>query len=364
MRRLSFEYRITILYLLIGGLWILFSDKILLSLISDSYLLTSIQIYKGWFFVTVTSILLFVFLKKHLRKLSIIQQELKKHKGNLEILVNEKTKKLQETNETLKTAHAELLQKNNLINEKNHELEETLRVLNETQAQLIHSEKMASLGTLTAGVAHEINNPLNYIMGAYVALTKYFSLHPGKDEDKISKTLNIISIGINKASDIVKSLSLFSRQNLKLDEKCDIHFILDNCLKMINYYVKDRIEIKKVYCSDTIIVNGNIGKLHQVFINILTNSYQAIIEAGFIKIITVKKDYNVEIIIEDNGIGISELNLSKITEPFFTTKEPGQGTGLGLSLAYSIIKEHQGDIIFKSKIDYGTTVIISLPYST
>jgi signal transduction histidine kinase len=130
---------------------------------------------------------------------------------------------------------------------------------------------------------------------------------------------------------------------------------------MLNNQLKDRIEVQKKFTNEAFKVYGNVGKLHQVFINILSNSIQAIDKNGSISISTYKQKKTIVIEIVDSGSGISKENLSKITDPFFTTKDPGKGTGLGLSIAYSIIQDHKGTIEFQSEINSGTTVIISLP---
>lgn len=243
----------------------------------------------------------------------------------------------------------------------NEELEFTMKELKEAQSQLIQTEKMASLGVLTAGVAHEINNPLNYIMGGYVGLDNYFADKGEIDNKNIPILLSSIKIGIDRASGIVNALGQFSRGNNSISEICDIHNIIDNSLVMLQSQFKNRIDITKKYTSNSTLLRGNVGKLHQVFNNILTNSIQAIENCGSISIFTYNIDNSLCIEIADTGYGISEENISKITDPFFTTKEPGAGTGLGLSIVYSIIQEHNGELDFKSEVNKGTTVKIKLP---
>lgn len=136
---------------------------------------------------------------------------------------------------------------------------------------------------------------------------------------------------------------------------------IDNCLVILHNQYKNRISIHKQYEEAGLIVKGNSGKLHQVFTNILTNSIQAIEESGRISITTQKDEENVLILISDNGCGIKEENLSKIMDPFFTTKDPSKGTGLGLSITHSIISEHKGQLLFESEFGKGTTAKITLP---
>lgn len=241
------------------------------------------------------------------------------------------------------------------------EREEALNNLKETQSQLIQSEKMASLGTLTAGVAHEINNPLNYIMGGYRAISDHISENEDIRIDELIEYLRWIKTGGDRASDIVKSLNQFSRSNDEKNEKCNIHIIIEDCILVLQHNHKDRIQIVRNFHADDPMILGNSGKLHQVILNILSNAIDAIVEEGKVSIQTKSTDSKVEVIIEDNGCGISDENIERIADPFFTTKPPGVGTGLGLSIAKSIISDHDGELNFQSEINKGTTLSIILP---
>jgi len=359
MKNLKFEYRITLAYMFIGGLWILFSDRLLhFFLIDNLDLEMKFQTYKGWFYILVTALLFFLFVKKHLERLRDTEAELKNHKDNLQELVNEKTVDLGELNQKLNSTNQELLQKSNLITRQNRELTETLDSLKKTQSKLIQTDKMASLGTFTAGVAHEINNPLNFIMGAYNGLEDYFNEYGSKDQQVTDFLLTSIKTGIERATGIVHGLNEFSRDNKDFNEDCDIHAILDNCLMMLHNQTDVRIEIIKKYSDQGIVITGNIGKLHQAFINILNNSIQAIKDKGRIEIVTEKNERNVTVQILDTGYGINGKDIKKIIEPFFTTKAPGEGTGLGLSITYSIIQDHKGTISFESEVGKWTKAFI------
>lgn len=299
---------------------------------------------------------------------SQLHKDLKKYNDNLEQLVAERTFELETTNEELRAANEELYSKNELILEKNkivqeqkNEIEIALNNLKTTQAQLIQSEKMASLGILTAGVAHEINNPLNYIMGGYVGLTNELEINNIKAGDRVSAFLNGIKTGIDRAADIVKGLNQLSRNNDVYDEECDIHAILENCLTILHNKYKSHIKIHRNYEEDISIVQGNTGKLHQVFINVISNAIDSIHQNGEISINTRVTENMIDITIQDNGCGIPSENLNKILDPFFTTKEPGKGTGLGLSITRTIIEEHKGKLIIKSTHHKGTSVLIQLP---
>ncbi|MDX8338272.1 ATP-binding protein [Draconibacterium sp. IB214405] len=284
--------------------------------------------------------------------------ELEKHKKNLEDIVDKRTSELKTANYELQVINEALSDKNEIINKQNAKLIRTLNDLKNTQAQLLHSEKMASLGVLTAGVAHEINNPLNYIMGAYEALKLQGENASGENYDIL---LNALKTGVERVADIVNSLNQFSRNTPKINEVCNIHEIIDNCLVMLQNQLKGRIDVAKEYSKETFITFGNVGNVHQVFLNILSNAEQAIAGNGKITVKTFREEERVRIEITDSGKGIAKDELVRITDPFYTTKEPGQGTGLGLSIAYSIIKEHGGWLKFESELNKGTTAIVILP---
>lgn len=284
--------------------------------------------------------------------------ELEKHKKNLEDIVYKRTSELKTANEALHSKNEILQEKNKIINEQNAKLVRTLIDLKETQAQLLQSEKMASLGVLTAGVAHEINNPLNYIIGAYEGL-KQKETHLGDEDAEI--LLDAIKTGVNRVADIVKSLNQFSRNTPSVNEECNIHEILDDSLIMLQSQLNNRIEVDKNYINETIVTFGNVGNIHQVFLNILSNAEQAINEKGKIWIKTTKKNNHIIITITDSGKGIEKDAIDKITDPFYTTKDPGKGTGLGLSIVFGIIKEHGGSLEFESEVNKGTTVTVMLP---
>ncbi len=293
---------------------------------------------------------------------SKLHDDLKKHKENLEMLVQEKTNDLNAAIEELKATNDELFYKNEIINNQNIELKATLQHLKETQSHLLQSEKMASLGILTAGVAHEINNPLNFIMGAYIGLEKQFSNY-NIDDQNVFVLLNSIKTGVERISTIVSSLNHFSQSNTCNNEQCHINSILDNCLIILSNQISEGVIIHREYAENPIPIKGNMANLHHAFLNILSNSLQAIEQKGIITIKTLINSTKNRLIIEisDTGKGISKENIGKVTEPFFTTKDPGKGIGLGLSITYKIIKDHQGILEFDSVIDKGTSVRVELP---
>lgn len=255
----------------------------------------------------------------------------------------------------------ELDSKNKALLKLNQDLSDTMERLKDTQSRFVQSEKMASLGLLIAGVAHEINNPLSYVNGAHHGLVKYFETYGSNEEEKTELLLRALSNGVDRISAIVGGLNQFGRSTEHLNEACDIHAILDNCLTMLTYNVDEGVVVEKNLSEEPVIVKGNTGKLHQVFLNIIKNAIQAISGKGRV-IITTKVEGNyVSIVFEDNGAGIEQENLSKITDPFFTTKPPGAGTGLGLSIVYSVLEEHKGKMAFESELMKGTKVNVTLP---
>jgi signal transduction histidine kinase/streptogramin lyase len=285
---------------------------------------------------------------------------LEKQKRLLESAVLEKNREVLKQKEELELTNQKLTFSNEELQVQREELQMAIQTLKDAQFKLVQSEKMASLGVLLAGVAHEINNPLNFILGGYNGLYNIFKekeISGGKTEI----FLDAIKTGVDRATGIINGLNNFSRNNEGLQEECDIHSILDSCLAIISYQLKHKIELIRDFTTESVLVNGNVGKLHQVFINVLTNAVHAIENEGVISIVTRRGQDMIIIEITDNGCGISETDLPKITDPFFTTKDPGKGTGLGLSIVYSIIQEHKGNLHIRSEVSKGTTILIELP---
>jgi C4-dicarboxylate-specific signal transduction histidine kinase len=298
---------------------------------------------------------------KLIKNLEEQNAELKMHRENLEGLVTERSKELELANEELTTANEELYQSKNIIETQNIELRSTLDHLQETQTKLVQSEKMASLGVLSAGVAHEINNPLNFINGGYLGLKKILKTSGIESDSNVELCLTSIKTGVERASNIVNALNQFSRSNTATNEKCTAQTIIDNCLTVLSNQYDQKIVIEKQYDDTLLTITGNCGKLHHVFFNILTNAFYALNGEGKIIIATSQSDNKIIVEIKDTGCGISEEHLERVTDPFFTTKDPGEGTGLGLSIAYSIIKEHNGKLEINSELSKGTCVRISFP---
>lgn len=227
------------------------------------------------------------------------------------------------------------------------------------QAQLFNTEKLLAIGRLVSGVAHEINNPLTGVIG-------YAELLMRKSGGEGERELNKILESALRCKSIVENLLTFSRQRPQ-DRQCVvINSILDNTLDLRSYWFRqNRINIERHY-GDVPVVMVASQQIQQVFLNIVENAEQAIKEAhgaegGTITIETFHAGGRVLISFSDNGCGMAEDVVSKVFDPFFSTREVGQGVGLGLSSSYGIVKEHGGDLRIQSRLGEGSTVIIELP---
>ncbi len=297
--------------------------------------------------------------------------------------------------------------------EQAQELSNALKKLQQAQTQLIQTEKMSSLGQMVAGIAHEINNPINFISGNIVHASEYIQdllnlihlyqenyPHPPKViQEKIEtieldfltedlpKILNSIKVGANRIADIVLSLRNFSRLDESEVKSVDIHEGIESTLLILQNKLKDKsqekaIQIIKDY-GDLPEVECYVSQINQVFMNIISNGIDALAEKRSKKINSTEINQNsdilddlptitistkvlssqeVRIIISDNGMGMTETVRQKIFDPFFTTKPIGSGTGLGLSISYQIIVEkHQGRLDCTSIVGEGTKFIIEIP---
>jgi signal transduction histidine kinase len=270
------------------------------------------------------------------------------------------------------------------------ELDKAFKELKDTHIQLVQTEKMATIGFLTAGIAHEIKNPINYISqglkGVREGTTSIIHIAEKYDEmlSKFSEQekqeiqrlmeeleyeyykkecLNLIrdvQFGADRILEITKSLAVFSRSAADEREETDINSCLESTLVLLRNQYKYTVEIVKEYGTIPL-VKCVTGKINQVFVNIVANAIQAIPQKGKITIKTCAENGEVKISIKDTGTGIKEENLKTIFEPFFTTKPVGEGTGLGLAISKKIIDEHKGTIQVFSKLGEGTEFVIGLP---
>lgn len=255
---------------------------------------------------------------------------------------------------------------------------ERTRELDEAQSQLIQSEKMAALGQLAAGVAHELNNPLGGILGYAQFTLEKMEKKPlvqmtDKDLDSYRRYLKDIETQARRCKTIVQNLLKFSRSSHSADfEMISINDIINETLTFIEHQLMmQQIRLTRHFGDNLPQIPGNAGQLQQVFTNVIINAMHASKPETEISIYTRylpplgEFTGAVEVTITDQGCGISEENLKRIFEPFFTTKEVGKGTGLGLSVSYGIIKEHGGEIKIDSKVGKGTnfTIIFQLEKS-
>lgn len=328
--------------------------------------------------------------------------------------IQHKNEELESQSEELRANLDQVEKLNKSLTRTQGYLQQTLDKLRSTQSQLVHAEKMSSLGQLTAGIAHEINNPINFVHGGIDALKDninvllqvadaYTALDHFQDpaqlkarlqtienlkqtvsydriREKLPKVIETIKVGASRTAEIVLSLRNFSRLDEAERKPVDIHEGIDSTLMLLNSKIKNRIQIIKNYDPKLNLVNCYPSQLNQVFMNIISNAIQAIASfegkdntpppptppdtngyIGKIFIITHKTEKEVRIIIQDTGPGIPYELLDKIFDPFFTTKEVGKGTGLGLSISFSIIERHGGTVHVSSEPNQGACFTITIP---
>jgi signal transduction histidine kinase len=260
--------------------------------------------------------------------------------------------------------------------------------LQQAQDQLLQSEKMASIGQLAAGVAHEINNPVGFVNSNMNSLRGYvdslFELIDGYDRllagtpaaasaEQLKKQADLDYLkedvvalvkesmdGLKRVKDIVQALKDFSHVGETDWQMADLHQGLESTINIAHNEIKYKASVVKEY-GQLPLVKCLASQLNQVFMNLIVNAAQAIKESGVITIRTGAEEGWVWVSIGDTGSGIAPENLSRIFEPFFTTKPVGQGTGLGLSLSYSIVHKHGGRIEVESEVGKGTTFTVHLP---
>ncbi|HZH16332.1 MAG TPA: ATP-binding protein [Archangium sp.] len=306
-----------------------------------------------------------------------------------------------DTEELLRQREEELQRHRNhleeLVQSRTESLLHTTVALEERQAQLLHSERMASLGQLVAGIAHEINNPLGYITSNLATLTQYLAVFTEllklyreladglgpesqgaqaellarirtlQEEEDLDYLLGDVTDllqdsreGAHRVADIVQSLKAFVREDSKQPELVDVNKELATTLKVVWNQLKYRCEVKCDYAQVPPIL-GRPAQLNQVFTHILLNAVQAIPDRGVIHVTTRHEGDEVLVRITDTGHGMTPEVLTKIFSPFFTTKPPGKGAGLGLSISEGIVSSHKGRIEVQSQFSQGSTFTIRFP---
>ena len=342
----------------------------------------------------ITSIFMASIISKPLKKLSIAAKEITE--GNFDVDIEDS--RFSEINDLVLSYKKMATQLNELyssleskVKQRTQELEQANHKLKETQAMMVHSEKMRSLGELVAGIAHEINNPVNFIHGNIMILQNYtddllnlidvFEKNTQDlPEDKkaaitsLEKQIDLEFLrgdikdlikscieGTQRTKNIVLDLKNFSRMEEMVLTQFDIPKEIETTLNILNNKYKNRITVVKNYAPDVPKIEAYGGQINQVFMNILDNAQDAIEGEGTLTINLNKVGDNVKIEFIDTGKGIPPENIERVFDPFFTTKAVGKGTGLGMSISYRVINDHNGKIEVESAVGKGTKFTITLP---
>ncbi|SMO81342.1 sensor histidine kinase [Solitalea koreensis] len=326
-------------------------------------------------------------------KINILKAQKQKADADALRVLKEKERLVLEQNAMLESKVTERTQE---LQVSNKELKNTLNQLKNTQSQLVEAEKMASLGQLTAGIAHEINNPINFVSSnvkplqmdiddLFEVIKKYDEISPEADialqlneiNDfkrkididylgvEINNLLQGIEEGASRTAEIVKGLRTFSRLDESELKAVDIHECIDSTFVLLRHFIPENVKIIKNF-DHLDALECFPGKLNQALMNIFNNALQAMKLKGgdkeeILEVSTQNKPEHVIITIRDTGCGMPESVKRKIFEPFFTTKDVGEGTGLGLSIVFNIIEKHNGNIAVDSEPGVGTTFTLTLP---
>jgi len=361
-------------------------------------------------FVVINMVILAISISLVSRQLNSVDRERQRSADRTRQLYQDLAVKAQLLEETNQSLQQEIFDRQR-AEESKAELQQLLTQLKETQIKLVQSEKMSSLGQLVAGIAHEINNPINFIYGNILPADQYikdlielinlyqeeFEQVPLEIEDKIAeidlefvaedlpKLLGSMKVGAERVCDLVKSLRIFSRLDESESKSVNLHECIDSTLTILRHNLKDRVGRSRIVVTKSYGQLPEIecypGPLNQVFMNLLVNAIDALEERdqhrsfaesqdqpSQIEIITelLKPDSLnhswVRIRIRDNGPGIEPTTLEKLFDPFFTTKPVGKGTGLGLSISHQIIVEkHHGQLMCNSIVGEGSEFVIEIP---
>jgi two-component system NtrC family sensor kinase len=255
--------------------------------------------------------------------------------------------------------------------EANRELEEANRKLKATQMHLIQTEKMASLGQLVAGIAHEINNPLAFVLNNLFTVQNYIermTREPGvrlsddlaKRTDKIRARFADMRQGLERVKELVLDLRTFSRLDEGKFKTIDVPESIESVLRFLRHKMQDRIRVERNYGPERALPCF-AGQLNQVLMNIVANAVDAIDGEGVITITTRVEGGLFLISVRDTGRGVPENIQHRIFEPFFTTKPVGEGTGLGLAISYGIVQAHRGSIEVRNREPRGAEFVVRIP---
>ena len=321
----------------------------------------------------------------------VLQRALEREKARrakAERLLEEKSRELYLSHESLQ--------------ESNVELEHALKEVNSQQRQLVQSEKMASLGVMSAGIAHEINNPLAFVHSnidslehAIGKITQYHEhvtalLTAESDQDRLTNTRKLDSfvkesdlvyliedcvdliaettVGVSRVKAIVTGLQSFAHSESGVMARFDLHDCIHSTVRVAHNQIKSQAEVQLDF-GELPEIMGYPGKLEQVILNLLVNASHSMVdqqrdEPGTIKIKTSAQTDTVTIAVTDNGCGMDQSTIDSVFMPFFTTKEVGEGTGLGMAISHGIIEEHRGSIGIESTPGVGTTFTLTLPITS
>jgi two-component system NtrC family sensor kinase len=228
------------------------------------------------------------------------------------------------------------------------------------EEQMQQTDKLSSIGLLAAGVAHEVNTPL-----AGISSYSQMLMQQIPESDPRYQLLEKIHRQTSRASSIVNNLLNFSRVSDSRFAPIELNRVIDDTIQLLEAQLHNtNIEVARNYSERLPLAPGNAPKLQQVFMNLILNARDAMPNGGRLEISTEHDDQNAIISFRDNGVGIDPENLARIYDPFFTTKQIGKGTGLGLAVSYGVIKDHGGEIAVESKVGEGTNFRITLPLAT